>query len=920
MNPSNLAPYTLLESLYLFREIFTLGFQAPAFEQISDRLTNNKLIKNGSTYDARRLTPDGLQELFLHLLWEELRTESEAAQASQPQDADLSPAAKKRKLQPPPVPTLKDVRHHHLENIVAIANRLEEDYRDQAIRSIQEEEARFDRLQAEIAELENEERQAKEKTSGGINLQNGLVAATNLPNGTTANGSRPSSGPSTQGGPKNGNISPQQPASSRAGPAALGTATGQQVARSPRLTQVPALASSTKPPEAAALPNSAPVLQAPRGVAPFPPRSVSPAAHPPAVHPPVAQGAQRPDASARPKQPAPSQPSQAQSPLQSQLSWQPPYQPPRHGAQQPGHRPIQPSPPGAQRNTGLPVQQRELASEHAPQLPQQDTQQPPLPEAAQITGQPALLSTPSKAGGHHASDPAKTQPPQTSPVPELSGRQAAIHHQPSRDSHPQHAQTQLKPALPYGSYPQKAPIPPTGSRPGWNDPNTPARQSVLAGFTGGGSGTKWKSNPTPSTPKPSASLASGLIQSPAVEPLSPMLNFTKAPSSPQPLTKKTSPKQPQSSDVAAPHPPKRRGRPPRNTQPPLGSSSPTQIPKELATPTKEVLQEKPANDPAAETKLEKVAKVEKIENGGSTPRPPTEAGDTTADESVVGKRQRSGLAKRKRRDSSPTPMSTPAQTAAMSSLAGMPPIPPNEVFWTRAFNKVSGSAMEQIVHHRSANMFAHPIRERDAPGYSKVILRPQDLKSIRAAITHGNKTASQAAANLPDGDPGTSSVRLPISEELVPPKGIINSSQLDRELAHMFSNAIMYNPDPFHGPGSAFLRQDDVEDGDAGDGASGENVLGYKVDEFGVVKDARAMFVEVEKMVSELRSAEIQRSRPALATGTSTRHASVAAGTARDGSVPRDEGGSTVEDADEQTATEAETVSNAPKRRRTARG
>ena len=919
MNPSSLAPYTLLESLYLFREIFTLGFQAPAFEQISNRLTNNKLIKNASTYDARRLTPGGLQELFLHLLWEELRTESEAAQASQPQDENPSPATKKRKLQPPPVPTLKDVRHHHLEKVVAIANRLEEDYRDQAIRGIQEEEARFDRLQAEIAELENEERRAKEKPTGGINLQNGLVAATNLPNGTTVNGSRSSSRPGTQGGPQNGSVSPQQPASSSAGPAALGSATGQQVARSPQLTPVPVLASSTRPPEAAALPNSAPVLQAPRGVAPFPPRPVSPAAHPPAASPPVAQGAQRPEASGRPKQPTPSQPSQAQSPLQSQLSWQPPYQPPRQAGQQPGHRPIQPL-PAAQRNAGPPLQQRELTGAHASQLPQQDIQQPPPPEAAQTVGQPALVSTPSKAGVPPVSDLAKTQPPQASPVPELSGRQAAIHQQPSRDSNPQHAQTQPKPALPYGSHPQKAPIPPTGSRPGWNDPNTPARQSVLAGFTGGGSGTKWKSNPTPSTPRPSASLASGIIESPAVEPLSPVLTFTNAPSSAQSPPKKTSPKQPQSSDAAASHLPKRRGRPPRHAQPPLGSSSPTQIPKELATPTKEVLQEKPAKDTVAEAKPEKAAKVEKIENRGSTPRPPTEAGDTTADESVVGKRQSSGLAKRKRRDSSPTPMSTPAQTAAMSSLAGMPAIPPNEVFWTRAFNKVSGSAMEQIVHHRSANMFAHPIRERDAPGYSKVILRPQDLKTIRAAITHGNKTASHAAANLPGGDPGTSSVRLPISEELVPPKGIINSSQLDRELAHMFSNAIMYNPDPYHGPGPAFLRHDDVEDGDAGDGASGENVLGYKVDEFGVVKDARAMFVEVEKMVSELRSAEIQRSRPALATGTSTRHASVAAGTARDASVPRDDRGSTVEDADEQTATEAETVSNAPKRRRTTRG
>lgn len=241
--------------------------------------------------------------------------------------------------------------------------------------------------------------------------------------------------------------------------------------------------------------------------------------------------------------------------------------------------------------------------------------------------------------------------------------------------------------------------------------------------------------------------------------------------------------------------------------------------------------------------------------------------------------------------------------------------------------------MEQIVGHRDANLFAHQIRERDAPGYRNRILMPQDLKSIRAAINHGNRAAAAAAAALPGGDPGTSSVLLPISEELVPPKGIINSSQLDRELAHMLANAIMYNPDPNRGPGPAFMRSE--AEVDAEDEENGAPVLGYKVDENGIVNNTRAMFVEVEKLLSDMRAAEIQKGTPPTAggatlTGTSTRQASVAGGGL--GETPaakRDEPGSSsaaaaaaavADEREEQTPTEPEGVGNVPKRRRITRG
>lgn len=244
----------------------------------------------------------------------------------------------------------------------------------------------------------------------------------------------------------------------------------------------------------------------------------------------------------------------------------------------------------------------------------------------------------------------------------------------------------------------------------------------------------------------------------------------------------------------------------------------------------------------------------KIKDEDATPRPAEETGDTTADESAPGRPQlftpssvSSRLAKRKRQD-------TPTEA----------PPPTTHVLWTRGFTKVSSSALDQISSHRDANMFATALREKDAPNYRQIVLQPQDITSIRSAIKHGNKAAVQSAASLPGGDPGTAHVWLPLSEELVPPRGIINSAQLERELVHMFCNAIMYNADPDRGPGSAFMKRSQDEE---------EEIVGYRLDENGVVKNTRSMFVEVEKLLGDLRSAEKERSAPPPSTN---RPASVA--------------------------------------------
>ncbi|KAI8270351.1 Bromodomain-containing protein 1 [Colletotrichum sp. SAR11_239] len=371
-----------------------------------------------------------------------------------------------------------------------------------------------------------------------------------------------------------------------------------------------------------------------------------------------------------------------------------------------------------------------------------------------------------------------------------------------------------------------------------------------------GSGTKWTNKATPSTPRPSGRE----IQSPAYEPLSPPQQPAPLPTStPSQPSKKSSPKPATKPETKTP---RGRGRPPRSANKIRAGSTPSSV---VGVPRRS----QSVASQTDELSMDHVDLAPRVKDENATPRvtpratpkPHDETGDTTADESVPSRRNLitpSGVAsrlahKRKRQD---TPTDLPAA-------------PPTTVSWTRQFGRVSAAALDQISAHRFANQFANPIRERDAPGYKGLILQPQDIKSIRAAITHGNRAATESAKALPDGDPGTGTVILPIGDDLVPPKSIINSAQLERELFHMFSNAVMYNLNPSRGPGPSFVRMETSEGADA---------LGYEVDEDAVVRSTRSMAGEVEKIIGELRNAEKGRSGQDPSTSGNTRPASVATG------------------------------------------
>lgn len=211
---------------------------------------------------------------------------------------------------------------------------------------------------------------------------------------------------------------------------------------------------------------------------------------------------------------------------------------------------------------------------------------------------------------------------------------------------------------------------------------------------------------------------------------------------------------------------------------------------------------------------------------------------------------------------------------------------PHLILGSRNFPRTSATIMNDISAHKLASMFAKPLTEREAPGYRDLIYRPQDLKSIKSAIAAGSKALVAAADSLGAGStsspaptgPGTpskgaSNIWVPATAEVTPPKGIVNSAQLEKELMRMFANAVMFNRDPKFGVGPKFRdvrrsrRVRGKADGGEGGSTSAKREEGIdeqdvnededeEEDEGGVVRDTREMFEAVERSVADWRAAE----------------------------------------------------------------
>lgn len=183
------------------------------------------------------------------------------------------------------------------------------------------------------------------------------------------------------------------------------------------------------------------------------------------------------------------------------------------------------------------------------------------------------------------------------------------------------------------------------------------------------------------------------------------------------------------------------------------------------------------------------------------------------------------------------------------------------VLCARGFHRTAAPILNDVTTHKLASIFAKPLGERDAPGYHDLIYRPQDLKSIKSAVHQGSKAvaATTEAVSTPAGDgespvPGlgasskNNALLLPKTEDLIPPKGIVNSAQLEKEFTRMFANAIMFNPVPERDFGPNFPMITDRGSRESTQSADG--------DEGGIIQDSREMFEDVEQAVNRWRAAE----------------------------------------------------------------
>lgn len=226
---------------------------------------------------------------------------------------------------------------------------------------------------------------------------------------------------------------------------------------------------------------------------------------------------------------------------------------------------------------------------------------------------------------------------------------------------------------------------------------------------------------------------------------------------------------------------------------------------------------------------------------------------------------------------------------------------------SKNFHKTALLLINDISSHKLAGIFGKPLSERDAPGYKDLVLRPQDLKSIKAAVSKGGRAAhlaieaiegdqrsgeEEGAETLPgpeseskEGSLGNGMFLVKTFEDVVPPKGIVNSSQLEMELVRVFANAVMFNPLPSSERGfgrSLRLRRnggtleasreteqgenetdnsDDVE-GDVERPSPSEDSEGTPVDsegEGGIIADSRDMFEDAIDRVAKWKKVESER-------------------------------------------------------------
>ncbi|EZF16318.1 hypothetical protein H112_05761 [Trichophyton rubrum D6] len=815
----SLSSYTPFESLLFFQSLATLKCRPDSFVPVSELLRNNPFIQQDVKYDANRLSPQALEELYTTLLVDGVRSSDDEASDHSHSAQDAANLKKRKHAQAAQDGTARS----HSAAMPDLVDKLYARYKARVTREIRREEQRYAEIKDEIRRLEaGEDLQKQPVTADGSNVA--PSTSVGAPPATTATPppkpeaarekvvgripqeavQTPAQTPTTAGSPQG--VRPVQPT---AGPPAatapqeapinstynfksvLLANQGQQLQQQQQ-PQQPQLPSQASPPVSTPGPNIYPNIQ------PFPPpahpTSTSAASQPAYqnVAPPIPlnRAAQQPP----PPPPPPPNTTWNRTPqipsktVPQTVKFQPLLTPQTIPQSSYGHGSARstPKPSNQARNKATPAPKPLAPSIDKPSIPL--TQNPPLSAP--------LAIAPPLAGGVSTLTPLPT-----TTQPTVTPDAAALE--------------KLRTQLPSFAHS-------IGKR--------PPRPSLV---TPSGN-TPWKIPGPISLPN-----EPGSPERPKSADISPISERALSPSGQEDVEQWTEQGSRRKLD--------------------LGGAAPRESPKHAGDASS------PSNPPSGRPRT----RGQSIASRGEDTRHiknelPSTPGGITGDDMDSGHYR----AKRKRSPSGSFSLAHEQQPSDWLKDS-------QYVMCSRTFGRTCGPIMNDVAAHKYASIFAKPLTNRDAPGYKDLIYRPQDIKSIKSAIHQGSRAvaaaseasqiteetppsttasasasaAAAAAAASGAGPSAKSNVLLATkSAELMPPKGIVNSSQLEKELIRMFANAIMFNPTPDHTFGPAFPMRTDF--------SSREGTRSAEPDEGGIINDTLEMYEDVEKAISTWRSAE----------------------------------------------------------------
>ncbi|KAL5003576.1 Bromodomain-containing protein [Aspergillus recurvatus] len=899
----SLPDYTPLESLLFFQTLAAQDSRPTDFVSISDVLRNNKFVRENGAFDARRLTPEALEGLYSRLM----RDESDSSASAQdpnghrPESSPSNP--KKRKIATPSPDGLSDAKNPGF--VPYLVTHLYAKYKELVTKEIRLEEKRYRDIRDEIARLEKEVREAPREqlaepapTSTQTKHEPAPEPMDLDMTETPVSQPQPDkeSKPSLIKSPTIAEVQQPQPEPPRKEqpPAHVPPQLPSPETKPPAqpLGQRPAAQKNLQP-QPQSLPEAQP--QALPQAAPPPPQNTAHAIpHPtlpqqlhqpqPPQAPPVHSKQVQRAASNVPQQPLlpngngippPQQPSVAtpSTPLQGKTGNVPLTQPPK-----PLSTPVAVVPAPASDPVATPLP------------PSQQPQPPHPPQTANV---PVVSPTPQKTASTAKAAGKKGAPVAPPRGPPQGSLQQWSLNQPETPQHPlQHPSSsvpqpagQPKPLQPppFQHAPKVVPRPHPVAAPSTPQPSravfqTPAPPVPASGFATPIGRAQGYPSTVPRPSRPQLSIATpGSLTPWKQTPYSTLPNSPRSPDRPRPedvspiSERAPSPFGSRAATPEEPEPPRRKG-PGRGRK--KGTDANQGGPKKKTEKTTATAGKKRDRSSASSRSRGRSTLSRDDESGAEAGKIKREIPSTPGGVDSIGPERSSTSQKapssesrpgrgRPKRKRSELPESETQPQSELNQLthADLDQSAPF-VLCTRNFPRTGAPIMNDVLTHKHASIFTKPLTERDAPGYRDLIYRPQDLKSIKSSISQGSKAVAAAteAANTPvaDGESpvpnaGTPSknavLMLPKSEDVIPPKAIVNSAQLEKELIRMFTNAVMYNPIPQRGFGPAFPM--------APDGGSGRRQYAPEPDDGGIIKDTLEMFEDVEQAVTTWRSAEI---------------------------------------------------------------